>query len=74
MEIGEQPSTYVVVNQQAPYHARIISAATHEAPYVLDGLLHHGASLQIAQHYTDTGGATDHVFALCTLLGFRFCW
>ncbi|MFX7556109.1 Tn3 family transposase, partial [Acinetobacter baumannii] len=24
------------------------------------------------EHYTDTGGATDHVFALCHLLGFRF--
>jgi TnpA family transposase len=23
-------------------------------------------------HYTDTGGATDHVFALCHLLGYRF--
>src|SRR3546814_3364199 len=22
---------------------------------------------------TDTGGATDHVFALCAMLGFRFC-
>lgn len=62
-----------VSDQHAPYHARVISAATHEAPYVLDGLLHHGSSLQIAEHYTDTGGETDHVFALCTLLGFRFC-
>ena len=26
-----------------------------------------------AEHYTDTGGATDHVFALCAMLGFRFC-
>ena len=52
---------------------RVISAATHEAPYVLDGLLHHGSSLPLAEHYTDTGGATDHVFALCAMLGFRFC-
>jgi TnpA family transposase len=29
--------------------------------------------LKIAEHYTDTGGATDHVFALCAMLGFRFC-
>jgi hypothetical protein len=36
-------------------------------------LLHHGTLLRIDTHYTDTGGATDHVFALCTLLGFRFC-
>ena len=50
-----------------------ISAATHEAPYVLDGLLHHGTSLAIETHYTDTGGASDHIFALCRMLGFRFC-
>ena len=28
--------------------------------------------LQIEEHYTDTGGATDHVFGLCHLFGFRF--
>jgi TnpA family transposase len=28
--------------------------------------------LQIEEHYTDTAGFTDHVFALCHLLGFRF--
>jgi len=62
-----------VSDQHGPYHATVISATAHEAPYVLDGLLHHGSSLQIAEHYTDTGGATDHVFALCAMLGFRFC-
>lgn len=40
---------------------------------MLDGLLHHGSGLEIDTHYTDTGGATDHVFALCRMLGFRFC-
>jgi TnpA family transposase len=39
---------------------------------VLDGLLYHQTGLQIAEHYTDTGGATDHIFGLCHLLGFRF--
>lgn len=62
-----------VSDQHGPYHVTVISAATHEAPYVLDGLLHHGTGLEIATHYTDTGGATDHVFALCRMLGFRFC-
>jgi TnpA family transposase len=52
---------------------KVISAATHEAPYVLDGLLHHGTGLAIDTHYTDTGGTTDHVFALCRMLGYRFC-
>src|SRR6478736_1881491 len=31
------------------------------------------SALRIGTHYTDTGGASDHVFILCTLLGFRFC-
>jgi TnpA family transposase len=62
-----------VSDQRGPYHVAVISAATHEAPYVLDGLTRHGADLRIAEHYTDTGGATDHVFALCSMLGFRFC-
>jgi Tn3 transposase DDE domain len=45
-----------------------------EAPYVLDGLHQHvhQTDLRIAEHYTDTAGATDHVFGLCNLLGFRF--
>jgi TnpA family transposase len=35
--------------------------------------MHHGTALRIGTHYTDTGGASDHVFILCTMLGFRFC-
>src|SRR3546814_3532574 len=54
------------------FRSNVISAATHEAPYVLDGLTNHGTDLKIAEHYTDTGGATAHVFALCAMLGFRF--
>ncbi len=45
-----------------------------EAPYVLDGLLHHvhQTDLRIREHYTDTAGATDHVFGLCCLLERQF--
>jgi TnpA family transposase len=39
---------------------------------VLDGLMHHESSLDIREHYTDTAGAIDHLFALCSLLGYRF--
>jgi TnpA family transposase len=60
-------------DQHGPYSIRVMSATHHEAPYVLDGLLHHGTMLKIDTHYTDTGGASDHVFILCALLGFRFC-
>ncbi len=62
-----------VSDQHGPYHVRVISAATHEAPYVLDGLLHHGTGLNIDTHYVDTGGASDHVFILSAMLDFRFC-
>ena len=50
-----------------------MSATSHEAPYVLDGLMHHGTALRIGTHYTDTGGASDHLFILCAMLGIRFC-
>ena len=57
-----------------PFHTRVLSATMSEAPYVLDGLHHHAhqTDLRIAEHYTDTAGATDHVFGLCHLLGYRF--
>jgi len=50
------------------FHTRVLSATSSEAPYLLDGLIGRGGG----EHYTDTGGATDHVFALCHLLGYRF--
>lgn len=62
-----------VSDQHGPYSARVMSATSHEAPYVLDGLLHHGTALRIGTHFVDTGGASDHVFILCAMLGFRFC-
>jgi TnpA family transposase len=60
-------------DQLGPYSIIVMSATNHEAPYVLDGLLHHGTQLNIGTHYTDTGGASDHVFILCAMLGIRFC-
>jgi len=62
-----------VSDQHGPYNIRAISATDHEAPFVLDGLMHHGSQLRINTHYTDTNGASDHVFILCRMLGFRFC-
>jgi TnpA family transposase len=47
-----------------------MSATSHEAPYVLDGLMHHGTALRIGTHDTDTGGASDYVFIPCTMLAF----
>ena len=61
-----------VSDQFGPFHTKAIAATASEAPHVLDGLLRHGTGLRIAEHYTDTGGATDQVFGLFSLLGFRF--
>lgn len=35
--------------------------------------MYHESDLDIREHYTDTAGFTDHVFALMHLLGFAFC-
>ncbi len=61
-----------VSDQYGPFHTKVIAATASEAPHVLDGLLYHRTGLEIGEHFTDTGGATDHVFGLCALLGFRF--
>ncbi len=61
-----------VSDQYAPFHTKVINATVRDATHVLDGLLYHESELRIEEHYTDTGGFTDHVFALCHLLGFRF--
>ncbi|BGE87870.1 Tn3-like element TnAs3 family transposase (plasmid) [Methylosinus sp. 3S-1] len=61
-----------VSDRYAPYNTKVIAANASEAAHVLDGLLHHESALDIREHYTDTAGAIDHVFGLCSLLGFRF--
>jgi len=61
-----------VSDQYSPFHTKVINAAVRDATHVLDGLLYHESDLRIEEHYTDTAGFTDHVFALCHLLGFRF--
>ncbi len=72
---GNEPGVafYTHISDQfGPFHTKVIAATASEAPHVLDGLLRHGTGLRIAEHYTDTGGATDQVFGLCALLGFHF--
>ena len=61
-----------VSDQYSPFHTKVIDATVRDATHVLDGLLYHESDLRIEEHYTDTAGFTDHVFALCHLLGFRF--
>lgn len=61
-----------ISDQYAPFHTKIINATMRDATYVLEGLLYHESDLCIEEHYTDTAGFTDHLFALMLLLGFRF--
>ena len=70
-EPGVQFYTHIS-DQYSPFHTRVINVGVRDATYVLDGLLCHESDLRIEEHYTDTSGFTDHVFALMHLLGFRF--
>lgn len=60
-----------ISDQYMPFYTQVIHNV-RDATHVLDGLLYHDTNLDIEEHYTDTAGFTDHVFALCHLLGFRF--
>lgn len=55
-----------------PFATKVISTNDREALHVIDALLSHETDLQIQEHSVDTNGYTTHVFALCTLFGFRF--
>lgn len=75
LKYGNEPGVTFythVSDQYAPFHTKVINAAVRDATHVLDGLLYHESDLRIEEHYTDTAGFTDHVLALCHLLGFHF--
>jgi TnpA family transposase len=61
-----------ISDQYAPFNTKVVNVGVRDSTYVLDGLLYHESDLRIEEHYTDTAGFTDHVFALMHLLGFRF--
>ena len=75
LKYGQEPGVQFythISDQYAPFHIKVINATVRDATHVLDGLLYHESDLRIEEHYTDTAGFTDHVFALMHLLGFRF--
>lgn len=75
LKYGQEPGVQFythISDQYAPFHTKVINATVRDATHVLDGLLYHESDLRIEEHYTDTAGFTDHVFALMHLLGFRF--
>jgi TnpA family transposase len=59
-------------NQLSVINTQAISCAPRESLYVIDGLLDNNTILAIKEHTTDTEGFTEHVFALCHLLGIKF--
>jgi predicted phosphatase len=63
-----------ISDQYAPFHTKVVSVnvGLRDSTHVLDGLLYHESDLRIEEHYTDTAGFTDHIFAIMSLLGFRF--
>ena len=72
---GNEPGlkAYTHVSDQfGPFATQNIPATVSEAPYILDGLLMNETGKTIREQYTDTGGFTDHVFAVTSLLGYRF--
>jgi TnpA family transposase len=75
LRYGHEPgSTFYshLSDQYAPFYTKVIATTARDATHVLDGLLYHETELDIQEHYTDTHGYTDQVFAMCHLLGFRF--
>ncbi|WP_417607504.1 Tn3 family transposase [Primorskyibacter flagellatus] len=72
---GHEPGlkAYTHISDQfGPFATQTIPATVSEAPYILDGLLMNETGRKIREQYADTGGFTDHVFAVTALLGFQF--
>ncbi len=59
-------------DQFGPFWIAAIPSTVSEAPYILDGLCLTETGKRIREHYTDTGGFTDLVFAASSLLGYLF--
>ncbi|WP_159436524.1 Tn3 family transposase [Pseudovibrio sp. Tun.PSC04-5.I4] len=54
--------------QYGSFYSSVIGATSGEAPFVLDGLKGNAAQFNLLVHYVDTGGGSDHVFAMLHLL------
>jgi TnpA family transposase len=75
LHYGSEPGSkfYSHLSDQYGYFSLLpISPTESEAAYVLDELFDQDTILEIQEHFTDTGGASDHVFGLFALIGKRF--
>lgn len=59
-------------DQFSVFKVQVLSCAVREAVHLLDGLLDNDTALRPREHTSDTHGYTEHIFALCYLLGFSF--
>lgn len=55
-------------DQYAPLYTKVIPASMPEIIHVLDGLVLHKSGLVITEHVMDTGGVSDHIFAVGRLM------
>jgi TnpA family transposase len=72
---GSEPGSVFygfISDRFASFYSRVIAAAASEAPYVLDGLMHHESTIEIREHTTDTAGAVESIFAMAHAFGYRF--
>ena len=54
------------------YGTKYVPVTIRDSTYVLDELCNNETELPIREHMTDTAGATEIIFALFDLLGYRF--
>ena len=61
-----------VNDKYSAFYTTVSSPANREGIHILDGIIRHRSKLDIKEHYTDTAGYTDQIFALSSLMGFHF--
>jgi TnpA family transposase len=59
-------------DQLSQYGTKVVPVTIRDSTYVLDELCNNETELPIREHTTDTAGATEIIFALFDLLGYRF--
>ena len=59
-------------DQLSQYGTKYMPVTVRDSTYVLDELCNNETELPIREHTTDTAGATEIIFALFDLLGYRF--
>jgi TnpA family transposase len=59
-------------DQLSQYGTKPVVITVRDSTYVLDEICNNETELPIVEHTTDTAGATELIFALFDLLGYRF--